>query len=95
MLNVEQIMLVGMRESKTVRRSVLAKRKVRHEPQIPQTLPAVLRLAADLTEQKAELESKLVIAAPKAEFVDHYVEASGLPGFSIAPLSGSFYVQTM
>ncbi|MEB0951620.1 phage antirepressor KilAC domain-containing protein [Citrobacter sedlakii] len=81
MLNMEQMTLVGMRESKSVRRSVLAKLKVMHGPQIPQTLPEALRLAADLAEQKAVLENKLAIAAPKAEFVDHYVEASGLIGF--------------
>lgn len=80
-LNFDQMMLIGMRESKAVRRSVLAKLKVMHGPQIPQTLPEALRLAADLAEQKAELESKLAIAAPKAEFVDHYVEASGSLGF--------------
>lgn len=81
MLNMEQMTLVGMRESKAVRRSVLAKLKVMHGPQIPQSLPEALRLAADLAEQKAVLENKLAIAAPKAEFVDHYVEASGLIGF--------------
>ncbi|MFP2332594.1 phage antirepressor KilAC domain-containing protein [Enterobacter ludwigii] len=81
MLNMEQMTLVGMRESKAVRRSVLAKLKVMHGPQIPQSLPEALRLAADLAEQKSVLENKLAIAAPKAEFVDHYVEASGLIGF--------------
>lgn len=81
MLNMEQMTLIGMRESKAVRRSVLAKLKVMHGPQIPQSLPEALRLAADLAEQKAVLESKLAIAAPKAEFVDNYVEASGLIGF--------------
>lgn len=81
MLNMEQMTLIGMRESKAVRRSVLAKLKVMHGPQIPQTLPEALRLAADLAEQKAQLESKLAIAAPKAEFVDSYVEASGSMGF--------------
>lgn len=81
MLNMEQMTLVGMRESKSVRRAVLAKLKVMHGPQIPQSLPEALRLAADLAEQKAVLENKLAIAAPKAEFVDHYVEASGLIGF--------------
>ncbi|EIN3214954.1 phage antirepressor KilAC domain-containing protein [Salmonella enterica] len=80
-LNMEQMTLIGMRESKAVRRSVLAKLKVMHGPQIPQTLPEALRLAADLAEQKTELENKLAIAAPKAEFVDHYVEASGSLGF--------------
>ncbi|GKX40441.1 hypothetical protein SOASR014_41800 [Pectobacterium carotovorum subsp. carotovorum] len=81
MLNMEQMTLIGMRESKAVRRSVLAKLKVMHGPQIPQTLPEALRLAADLAEQKAQLETKLAIAAPKAEFVDSYVEASGSMGF--------------
>ncbi|EDA2592277.1 hypothetical protein A3U77_24255 [Salmonella enterica subsp. enterica serovar Urbana] len=80
-LDFDQMMLMGMRESKAVRRSVLAKLKVMHGLQIPQTLPEALRLAADLAEQKTELENKLAIAAPKAEFVDHYVEASGSLGF--------------
>ncbi|MEL6092479.1 phage antirepressor KilAC domain-containing protein [Plesiomonas shigelloides] len=88
-LDFDQMMLVGMRESKAARRSVLAKLKVMHGSQIPQTLPDALRLAADLAEQKAELESKLAIAAPKAEFVEHYVEASGLMGFrEVAKLLG-------
>lgn len=49
-LTVEQAMLVGMRESKAVRRSVLAKLKKMEEDQfhIPQTLPEALQLAADL-----------------------------------------------
>lgn len=80
-LDFDQMMLVGMRESKAVRRSVLAKLKVMHGPSIPQTLPEALRLAADLAEQNAKLEGQLAIAAPKAEFVDSYVEASGSIGF--------------
>ncbi|MGE9806808.1 phage antirepressor KilAC domain-containing protein, partial [Escherichia coli] len=48
---------------------------------IPQTLPEALRLAADLAEQKQIVEQKLAIAAPKAEFVDRYVQATGLLGF--------------
>lgn len=52
-----------------------------HPVKIPQTLPEALRLAADLAEQNAALENKLAVAAPKAEFVDQYVEASGLMGF--------------
>ena len=81
MLTMDQMMLVGMRESKAVRRSVLAKLKVMHELQIPQTLPEALRLAADLAEQKAQLENQLAIAAPKVEFVDSYVDAKGAFGF--------------
>ncbi|EPX0525720.1 phage antirepressor KilAC domain-containing protein [Yersinia enterocolitica] len=45
--------------------------------QIPQTLPEALRLAADLAEEKQQLENQLSIAAPKAEFVDRYVQATG------------------
>ncbi|EPK6501882.1 phage antirepressor KilAC domain-containing protein [Klebsiella aerogenes] len=50
-------------------------------PAIPQTLPEALRLAADLAEQKAEVESQLALAAPKAAFVDSYVNAKGLMTF--------------
>ena len=73
-LNMDQLTLVGMRESKAVRRSVLAKLKVMHGPRIPQSLPEALRLAADLADQ-------LAIAKPKVDFVDSYVEASGSMGF--------------
>lgn len=55
--------------------------ELEEKSRVPQTLPEALRLAADLAEQKAELEGKLAIAAPKADFVDSYVEASGLMGF--------------
>jgi len=48
---------------------------------VPQTLPEALRLAADLAEQKQQLENELLIAAPKVEFVDHYVESGGALGF--------------
>lgn len=80
-LTFEQMTLVGMRESKAVRRSVLAKLKNMFVPSIPQTLPEALRLAAELVEQKQQLEHQLAIAAPKAEFVDNYVDASGLMTF--------------
>lgn len=42
--------------------------------QIPTTLAGALRLAADQAEQ-------LALAAPKVEFMDRYVESSGLKGF--------------
>ncbi|WKL87715.1 hypothetical protein [Aeromonas caviae] len=60
-LNFDQMMLIGMRESKAVRRSVLAKLKALEgqlaQPQwaIPQTLPEALRLAAEQAEQVAIL----------------------------------------
>ncbi|MBS0852748.1 phage antirepressor KilAC domain-containing protein [Enterobacter sp. JGM127] len=44
---------------------------------VPQSLPEALRLAADLAEQKQRLSEELAIAAPKAEFVDRYVTATG------------------
>lgn len=45
---------------------------------IPKTLPEALRLAADLAEQKMQLENQLAIAAPKVDFADRVGEASGI-----------------
>ncbi|CDZ82940.1 Phage antirepressor protein KilAC domain protein [Citrobacter koseri] len=77
-LDFDQMMLVGMRESKAVRRSVLGKLKAMNATQIPQTLPEALRLAADLAEQKQQLENQLAIAAPKVEFADRVGESEGV-----------------
>ncbi|EMD6910671.1 phage antirepressor KilAC domain-containing protein, partial [Citrobacter freundii] len=44
---------------------------------VPRSLPEALRLAADLAEQKQRLSEELAVAAPKAEFVDRYVTATG------------------
>ncbi len=44
---------------------------------VPQSLPEALRLAADMAEQKAALEQKVLADAPKVAFVDEYVDASG------------------
>ncbi|EFH7974178.1 phage regulatory protein/antirepressor Ant [Escherichia coli] len=48
---------------------------------VPQSLPEALRLAADLAEQKERLTQELAAAAPKVEFVDRYVDASGSMSF--------------
>lgn len=49
---------------------------------VPRTLSQALRLAAEQAEQIEEQQAALAIAAPKAEFVDRYVEAdSGCKGF--------------
>nr|MBO2512068.1 phage antirepressor protein [Gammaproteobacteria bacterium] len=83
-LTLEQCMLVGMRESKAVRRAVLAKLKelgAQQQIRVPQTLPEALRLAAELAEQVEAQQQALAIAAPKAEFVDRYVVADGLMSF--------------
>lgn len=77
----DQAVLIGMRESKAVRRTVLAKLKEKQSPLLPQTLPEALRLAADLAEEKIQLENQLAIAAPKVKFVDSYVNATGSLGF--------------
>ena len=46
-------------------------------PKLPQTFSEALRLAADLEEQKQKLQLELAEAAPKVEFVDRYVTATG------------------
>ncbi|MDF8387353.1 phage antirepressor KilAC domain-containing protein [Escherichia coli] len=45
---------------------------------IPQTLPEALRLAAELAEQKMQLEQQLVAAAPKVDFADRVSVAKGI-----------------
>lgn len=50
-------------------------------PAIPQTLAQALRLAADQAEQIEQQQVLLAIAAPKAAFVDKYVDSTGLKGF--------------
>jgi len=68
-LTPEQCMLVGMRESKAVRRDVLEKIKqlTAKEFYIPQTYGEALQLCADQAKQ-------LELAAPKVAFVDKLVE---------------------
>ena len=46
-------------------------------PAVPQSLPEALRLAADMAEQNAALEQKVLADAPKVAFVDNYVDANG------------------
>lgn len=46
-------------------------------PAVPKSFSEALRLAADLEEQKQQLTNQLAIAAPKVEFVDKYVTATG------------------
>ena len=49
----------------------------RNQPKVPQSFSEALRLAAELEEQKQQLSKELAVAAPKAEFVDRYVTATG------------------
>lgn len=50
-------------------------------PALPKSFADALRLAADQQEQIEQQAQQLAIAAPKVEFVDKYVEATGLKGF--------------
>lgn len=52
-----------------------------NQPKVPQSFSEALRLAAELEEQKQMLSDQLAVAAPKAEFVDRYVVASGTMTF--------------
>lgn len=45
--------------------------------QVPQSLPEALRLAADLADQKKELEQKVQADAPKVEVYERITEAEG------------------
>lgn len=51
------------------------------KPAIPQTYAAALLEAGRLAMELEQAERQLAIAAPKAEFVDRYVEATGTYGF--------------
>lgn len=72
-LNKDQMLLVGMRESKVVRKKVLGwiKSLSSNKFQIPQTLGEALQLAADQAKQ-------LELQAPKVAFVDNCVERGTL-----------------
>lgn len=48
---------------------------------LPTSFDEALRLAAEQAEQIEQQQVALAIAAPKAEFVDNYVEGTGLKGF--------------
>ena len=51
------------------------------KPAIPQTYAAALLEAGRLAMELEQAEAQLAIAAPKAEFVDRYVDATGTYGF--------------
>lgn len=81
LLTVDQCMLIAMRESKAVRKSVLAKvRELESQqaPKIPQTYAAALIEAGRLALEVEKQAEQLAIAAPKVAFVDSCVERSTL-----------------
>ncbi|WP_105901412.1 phage antirepressor KilAC domain-containing protein [Vibrio gangliei] len=51
------------------------------KPQVPQTFADALLLAANQAKELEEKNKALELAAPKAEFVDRYVESTGLMTF--------------
>lgn len=55
----------------------IAKQKTDPAFQIPQSLPEALRLAANLAEQKMQLEAKVKEDAPKVEYYDQLQDAPG------------------
>ena len=75
-LTVEQCTLIGMRESKTVRRSILAKLKELESNQVPKTYAAALIEAGRLAQVAEEQAEQLAIAAPKVEFHDTVVNST-------------------
>ncbi|EEV1322463.1 phage antirepressor KilAC domain-containing protein [Escherichia coli] len=82
-MTFKQALRVSARESKAVRRSLIDKLEELQQanspaPSIPQTLPEALRLAAELAEQKMQLEQQLVAAAPKVDFADRVSVANGI-----------------
>ena len=82
-MTFKQALRVAARESKAVRRSLIDKLEELQQansptPSIPQTLPEALRLAAELAEQKMQLEQQLVAAAPKVDFADRVSAANGI-----------------
>ena len=86
-LDHDQCLLVSMRESKAVRRSVLDKLKqieAKAAPALPDFSDpvAAARAWADELEQKRAAMKQLEAAKPAVEFVDRYVSAdSGNKGF--------------
>lgn len=70
--------------SAVLRRKVIARWReleALQTPAIPQTMAQALRLAADQAEKIEAQQAQLAIAAPKAKFVDQYVDSTGLNGF--------------
>lgn len=84
-LDKDQMMLVGMRESKAVRKSVLEWIKLATEdqkPALPKSYAEALLEAGRLAMENERKDEQLRLAAPKVEFVDNFVEASsGSMGF--------------
>ena len=84
-LTIDQCILVGMRESKAVRRKVLEKLTDMKSQQklAPKTYVEALRALADEVEAHNKTQEQLAIAAPKSEYFDNLVERNLLTNFTI------------
>lgn len=67
-------------QAKVFDRMTALEEALKGAPQIPQTLPQALRLAADLAEENTKLFTQLTIAAPKADALDRLCDTTGLFG---------------
>ena len=83
-LTIDQCILVGMRESKAVRRKVLEKLTDMKSQQklAPKTYVEALRTLADEVEAHEQTKQKLAIAEPKAQYFDKLVERNLLTDFT-------------
>jgi phage antirepressor YoqD-like protein len=81
-LTVDQMTLIGMRESKSVRRNILEILKRMDKPKLPQTYAEALLEAGRLALENEKQAEQLRLAAPKVEFVEKYIDSStGSLGF--------------
>lgn len=86
-LTKDQCMLISMRESKAVRRTVVARLNASEGPRVIATLPdfsnpaAAARAWAEQFELQQAASQALIEAAPKIAFVEKYVDSTGLKGF--------------
>lgn len=77
----DSIIVVAQLSPEFTARLVDRWRELEGKGRTPQTFSEALRLAADLEDEKQRLKSQLAVAAPKVEFVDRYVEATGSQTF--------------
>ena len=75
------VLLAAMTEKGKAARQDAIDMKVEQQYQIPQTYAAALLEAGRLAMELEQSQAQLAIAAPKAEFVDRYVESTGNLGF--------------
>lgn len=75
------VLLAAMTEKGKAARQDAIDMKVGQQYQIPQTYAAALLEAGRLAMELEQSQAQLAIAAPKAEFVDRYVESTGNLGF--------------